>query len=222
MQTCKSLCVMLMFSIEGWRKKTKIWYSGLVAFPQRVLWWDAAGCVFKNILGSMEQIRLYCWLCSVRNTRLNVSSHKVIASCTVPNELERKEKSPQTMLNVDFNSHVASKSEFPLPAITIIIRLFVCMRMLLLVCIWGLVKKCILCPLEQRGKRGAISYCFSVFLNCTDAMFCRVVFYSCWRQSGSSYFYPSVLPPSFSRSHSEKIGYNLELPVCCACRSTRW
>lgn len=146
-------------------------------FPQRVLWWDAAGCVFKYALGSTEQIHLYCWLCSIRNTQLNVSSYKVIASCTVSNELEKKEKkNPQTMLNVDFNSHVASKSEFPLPAITIIIRLFVCMRMLLLVCIWGLVKKCIQCPLEQRGKSGAISYCFCVFLNYTDTKFCRVFF----------------------------------------------
>lgn len=170
----------------------------------------------------MEQMHLYCWLCSIRNTQFNVSSYKVIASCTVSNELERKEKNPQTMLNVDFNSHVASKSEFSLPAITIIIRLFVCMRMLLLVCIWGLVKKCILCPLEQGGKRGAISYCFCVFLNYTDTKFCRVFFYSCWRQSGGNYFYPSVLTPPFSFSHSGEIGYNLELMVCYACRTTQW
>lgn len=101
------------------------------------------------------------------------------------------------MLNVDFNSHVASKSEFPLPAITIIISLFVQMRMLLLVCIWGLVKKCILCPLERREKRGAVSYCFCVFLNYTDIKFCNVGCFSFLEDlSAGNYFYLSVLAPS--------------------------
>lgn len=65
----------------------------------------------------------------------NVSSHKVITSCFELLSYRGKEKNPQTMLNVDFESHVASKSELPLPAITIIMSLFVWMRMLLLVCI---------------------------------------------------------------------------------------
>lgn len=128
---------------------------------------------------SLEQIHLYCWLCSIRNTQLMFLVIKLLPvalSCWVI-----KKKNPQTMLNVDFNSHVASKSEFPLPAITIIISLFVRMRMLLLVCIWGLVKKCILCPLERREKRGAVSYCFCVFLNYTDIKFCSVAFFSCRR-----------------------------------------
>lgn len=103
------------------------------------------------------------------------------------------------MLNVDFNSHVASKSEFPLPAITILISLFVRMRMLLLVCIWGLVKKCILCPLERREKRGAVSYCFCVFLNYTDTKFCSVGFFFFFPLIGvlsaGNYFYPPVLAP---------------------------
>lgn len=160
-------------------KKPRIWYCALVMFPKRTLQCGAAGYVFKCVLSSLEQIHLYCWLCSVRNAQLNVSSHKVITSCSEllsyrGKKKKHTKKNPQTMLNVDFNSHVASKSEFPLPAITIIISLFVRMRMLLLVCIWGLVKKCILCPLERREKRGAVSYCFCVFLNYTDIKFCNV------------------------------------------------
>lgn len=162
--------------------------------------------MFKYASSSLEQIHLHCWLCSIRNSRRNVCSHEVITSCSELLSYKVKKKNPQTMLNVDFNSHVASKSEFPLPAITVIISLFVQMRMLLLVCIWGLVKKCILCPLEQGGRRGAVSYCFCVFLNCTDnfvvnfwSVLCLVFCCCClvWvffveGLSAGSYFHPSI------------------------------
>lgn len=172
-----------MFPGKGRMEKypPKISYCALVMFPKRTLQWGAAGYVFNYVFSSLEQIHLYCWLCSIRNAWLIFLVIKLLPVALSCRVIEERKKISKTMLNVDFNSHVASKSELPLPAITIIMSLFVWMRMLLFVCIWGLVKKCTLCPLERRGKRGTVSYCFCVFLNYTDTKCCSVGFLSCRR-----------------------------------------
>ena len=178
----KSLYVNVSKQEGGWGKTPKIWYCALVMFPKRILQQGAAGYMFKDVSKYMGQIHLYCWLCSITNGQLMFLVMKLLPVALSRWVIEeRKKKNPQTKLNVDFDSHVASKSEFPLPAVIVIISLFVRVRMLLLVCIWGLVKKCILCPLEQREMRGAVSYCFCVFLKNTATQFCSVDFFSCRR-----------------------------------------